>query len=268
MRARASRILRFNIIPAILYPLVENHIYTVRYGIAKGMKRKGGLGFIPYIVKSTPEEVFLTNLDLDGQIVYDVGAAHGIFTIFFAKAVGKNGKVVAFEPNPRLCDQIIENVRTNFFNNVVVCQIALGKEEKKETLAFPSGELGIGSIEKHEKARILRLKGTESLEVQVDSIDHLIATGKLEKPDFVKIDVQGAELDILLGMNRTIKEYKPKILVEVHFIPYIDWKIKNVARIVQFLTAKGYSIYHVESRCILNPHNTQVVNADEHLYCF
>lgn len=268
MLARVLRILRFDIIPAIFYPLMKNHVYTARYGLTKGLKRKGGLGFIPQIVRLTCEEDFLINLDLSGQIVYDVGAAHGIFTLFFANAVGKNGRVVAFEPNPKLCKQIIENVKLNCFDNVIVRQIALGKERKKETLAFPLGELGIGSIERHERARILSLKGAETVEVQLDSVDRLIAAGGFPKPDFVKIDVQGVELDVLLGMNKTIQEYKPKIFVEVHYIPYINWKIQNVARTVEFLIGMGYSIYHVESKCMLNSHNAHAVNENEHLYCF
>lgn len=268
MLARLLNILRFDIIPAIFYPLMKNHIYTVRYGLAKGLKRKGGLGFVPLKTRLTTEEKFIMSLDLHGQITYDVGAAHGIFTLFFAKLAGKNGRVVAFEPNPKLFRQIIENVKLNCFNNVEVLQIALGKERKRETLAFPSGELGIGSIEKHERARILSLKGAETAEVQVDSVDNLCAAGNIPKPDFVKIDVQGVEFDVLLGMKKTIQEYRPKILVEVHFIPYVDWRAKNVARTIEFLIAAGYSIYHVESERMLCSHDAQVVNEDEHLYCF
>lgn len=257
--------LRFNVIPAILHPLMKNQVYTVRYGLAKGLRKKGGLGFVPQA--TTIEENFLMNLDLCDQVVYDVGAAYGVFTLFFARSVGKNGKVIAFEPNPKLSKQVSENVRLNHFENVEVCQIALGKERKRETLAFTSRILGIGSLEVHEKHRILSLKNAESVSVQVDTIDNLVGTGKLPKPDFVKIDVQGVELDVLLGMKQIIQECKPKIFVEIHSIPYIDWKTDNTAETLKFLQTEGYSTYHIESERFFNPSDSQKIEEDEHLFC-
>jgi FkbM family methyltransferase len=244
----------------------ENHVYTARYGLVKGLKRKGGLGFIPKIMKVTEEEKFLANLDLKGQTVFDVGAFTGLFTMFFARAVGKNGKVVAFEPNPSLCNKIKENLLLNNFGNVEVKQVALGRDRKKEILAFPSMIPGVGSIEEHEKTRILRQKGAKTIEVKVDTIDNLIAAKKISLPDFIKIDVQGAELDVLIGTRNTIKMCKPKILVEVHSIPYVNWRIKNVQRIVEFLMENGYSLYHVESGRNINSSTIHVIKADEHLY--
>jgi len=244
----------------------ENHVYTARYGLVKGLKRKGGLGFIPKIMKVTEEEKFLAHLDLKGQTVFDVGAFTGLFTMFFARAVGKNGKVVAFEPNPSLCNKIKENLLLNNFGNVEVKQVALGRDRKKEILAFPSMIPGVGSIEEHEKARILRQKGAKTIEVKVDTIDNLIGAKKIPRPDFIKIDVQGAELDVLIGTRNTIKMCKPKILVEVHSIPYVNWRIKNVGRVVEFLMENGYSLYHVESGRNINFSTIHIIKADEHLY--
>lgn len=259
-------LIRFRLYP-IISSLLENHVYKARCGLVKGLKRKGGLGFIPKIMEATEEEKFLANLDLKGQTVFDVGAAYGLFTMFFARAVGKGGKVVAFEPNPNLCNKIKENLLLNNFDNVKVKQIALGRDRKKETLAFPSMIPGVGSIEKHEKTRILRQKGAKTVEVKVDTVDNLIAAKKLPKPEFIKIDVQGVELDVLVGMSNTIKMCKPKILVEVHSIPYVNWKIKNVQRIVEFLMENGYSLYHVESGKTINSSNAHIIKEDEHLYC-
>ncbi len=253
-------------VPATIYPLVKNHIYTTRRGLAKGLKRKGGLGFLPQVAQPTQEDKFLMNLDLNGQTIYDVGGAQGLYTIFFARAVGEKGKVVTFEPNQELCNTIIENVKLNKFNHVEVRQIALGKERKKETLVFNPLAPGGGSLHEKEKARILRSKLAKTVEVEVDSLDHQIATSSLPKPDFIKIDVQGVELDVLLGMNETIQEYKPKLLVEIHG-GYKNWEIKNLLRVVEFLIAKTYSIYHVESGKMVTSRNAQIVKQDEHIYC-
>jgi len=250
---------------AIIHPLVKNHIYTDRFGLAKGLKVKGGLGFIPQIMPLTQEEKFLMNLDLSGQTIYDVGGAAGLFTLFFGRTVGERGKVVTFEPNPELYNKIIENVELNKFSHVEVLQIALGKEGGKSALAFLPLAPGAGSIHEKEKARILLSKGAKTVEVEVDSLDHQIATSSLPKPDFIKMDVQGVELDILLGMTKTIQQYRPKLFVEIH--GWGDWEIENLQRVVKFLISNGYSIYHVESGKMITLYNTQIVKMGEHLYC-
>ncbi|MEM2522671.1 MAG: FkbM family methyltransferase [Candidatus Bathyarchaeia archaeon] len=266
MLERMYDLIRFHLYSMISH-YFENQVYTVRCGLLKGLKRKGGLGFIP-IMKMTEEEKFLANLKLEGQTVFDVGAFTGLFTMFFARAVGKNGKVIAFEPNPSLCVRIKENLLLNKFDNVKIMQLALGREKKKEVLAFPSMIPGVGSIEEHEKARILKQRSARTIEVDVDTIDNLIAAEKVPTPDFIKIDVQGAELDVLIGASNTIKRCKPKLLIEVHSIPYINWKNKNLQRIVDFLTEKGYSLHHVESGKKINSDTIHTIKADEHLYCF
>lgn len=251
---------------AFVYRLVKNHIYTVRFGLTRGLKRKGGLGFVPQILPPTHEEKFLTGLDLSGQTIYDIGGAEGLFTIFFGRAVGEKGKVVAFEPNQELHNKLIENVMLNKFNHVEVRQIALGKERKKEILAFhPLAPTG-GSIQEWEKVRILQSKTAKTVEVEVDSIDHQIAKSSLPKPDFIKIDVQGVELDILLGMSKTIQKHKPKLFIEIH-ASGIDWKTRNLQRVIEFLIANGYLVCHVESGEMITLHNAQIVKANEHLYC-
>ena len=90
------------VIISVLRPLAKNHIYTSRSGLTKGLKQKGGLGFIPKR-PLTREEKFLLGLDINGQTIYDIGEHAGIFTMFFARSVGKKGKVITFEPNPWNC---------------------------------------------------------------------------------------------------------------------------------------------------------------------
>src|SRR3990172_8560806 len=97
-----------DIFMAIFKSLLKNHVYTVRYGIAKGLKVRGGFGFLPSVVINTSlEEEFLMGLDLRGHTVYDIGGYWGAFTIFFAKAVGRTGRVVTFEPNPQNFNRIL-----------------------------------------------------------------------------------------------------------------------------------------------------------------
>ncbi len=251
----------------MIHPITKRLVYTVRFGIAKGLKKKGGLGFLPQIFKLSLEEKFLMNLDYTGKVVYDVGAAFGVYSIFFAKKVGSKGKVVAFEPNPKIVKGILENVKINEFSNVKVLPIALGETRKTDLFAFPSNLLGIGSLEEHEKARILALNNAVSVNVPIETVDYLVNSGRIAKPDFVKIDVQGFELAVLKGMSDTIDKHKPKLFVEIHALPNINWQIENTLKILNFLSAKGYSMFHVESGKYLDIDDFTMIHEDEHLLC-
>lgn len=257
-----TRGIQATIISALM-SLVKHRIYTARSGLAKGLKRKGGLGFIPR--QLSLEEKFLLSLDINGQTIYDIGGHVGIFTLFFARSVGKNGKVITFEPNPWNYNMILEHLKLNNFDNVKVYKIALGKKREDATLAVRKSETGTGSLQENIKASILQEKGAETVQVEVDTLDNQITTNNLPKPDFVKIDVEGLEMDVLGGMQRIIEDCKPKLFIEIHGIG-VQSKIENAQRVVEFLVAHEYSIIHIESGEIITSSNPQVAK-EGHIFC-
>lgn len=241
----------------------RNYVYTIRHGIATGLKRRGGLGFLP---KSslTKEERFLMTLDLKGQTVYDIGGWEGVFTLFFARAVGDTGFVVTFEPNPDSYSRILENVDLNHFSNVVVRMIALGKESRRDTLVFSAASLGTGSLNGDIKKDLL-LGGAKTIQVDVDKLDHQVIEHGLSRPDFVKIDVEGLEFDVLVGMSNTIDQCKPKLYIEIHGAN-VEKKIENARNVVGLLSQKGYTIRRIESDEIITDANADHAK-EGHLYC-
>src|SRR5882757_8541480 len=98
--------------------------YKVRQGVAAGMIRKGGLGFIPKPL--SPEEKFLLGLDWKGKTIYDIGGYEGVFTLFFSKSIGSAGQVFTFEPNPVNCRKIRDNIQLNGLTNVRLLEMGLG----------------------------------------------------------------------------------------------------------------------------------------------
>ena len=247
----------------VLRPLFRNHVYTVRHGLAKGLKRKGGFGFVPSPL--TQEEKFLIDLDLTGQTIYDMGGFHGIFTLFFARSVGKNGRVVTFEPNPKNYVKILDNIRVNHFKNAQVEPIAVGNEKGKKPLVYQRSALGAGSLQEEIKAQFVQKRGVKTVQVEIDTLDNLIEQKSLPEPDFVKIDVEGLEMDVLLGMNETVERHKPKIFVELHGVNK-QKKSENTARVTKYLIEKGYTIYHVESELSIISRGPHTPN-EGHLYC-
>src|SRR5262245_6041073 len=199
---------------AAVQPLVANRVYTVRHGLARGLKRRGGLGFTPQLGGRVAEEIFLERLDLRDDTVYDVGGYEGIFTLFFARKVGPCGRVVTFEPNPRSHARILENVRLNGFGHVTVHQLALGRAHGTASLVFPADERARGSLAGDIQDQIRHEKHVAAVEVEVEveTIDGLLENGA-PVPDFVKLDVEGLERDVLEGMSCLLAYRRPRLYI-------------------------------------------------------
>ena len=248
----------------IFYPLTRNFTITLRGGIAKGLKRKGGFGFIPR--SNTLEENFLLRLPLKGKIIFDIGGFVGICTLFFARAVTGRGKVFTFEPNPQNYKEIITNLKINNIKNVKVLNIGVSSRKGKKRLLYNPRESARGTYdEKIKKNMKKNFKNVKEISISVDTIDNLINKGQIERPDFVKIDVEGAEMDVLEGMIETVSKYKPELFIEIHGAN-LEQK-KSIARnLLNYMTQNNYSIYHVELGEMLCSSDFSIIKSG-HIYC-
>jgi FkbM family methyltransferase len=254
-----------SLINSILISLLKNHVYTIKSGVGRGFKRKGYLGFIRVDHGLTAEERFLLSLDLRGKTVYDIGGYVGIVTMFFARSVGNTGKVITFEPNPENCVKLRENLALNDIDNVELINFGLGDKRETRTLVVCSYESATGSMEQKIASRMLKKKGTKCFQIEVYPLDSYIELNRLPKPDFVKIDVEGMEYNVLLGMKNAISRYKPSLFIEIHGVDEKS-KIDNVHKFVEFLDSHGYSIYHVESKQAIST-TTAHIAKEGHLFC-
>lgn len=144
-----------------------------------------------------------------GSTVWDIGANIGHYTVKFAEAVGESGCVVAFEPsavNRRELEEAVSN-----FSNVEVVAKAMGSQESQQFLMQGEDELGATS-------RVV-LKKTADTEVIDVTTGDIFASGRSDGyPAFIKIDVEGFELDVLRGMQQVLRSKDlVTIGVEVHF---------------------------------------------------
>ncbi|MBS1817915.1 MAG: FkbM family methyltransferase [Acidobacteria bacterium] len=248
-----------------LQPLVAHRVYTVRHGLARGLKRRGGLGFVPRLGARSAEEEFLEQLTLEGETIYDVGGYEGVFTLFFARRVGPRGHVITFEPNPRNAQRIAENVRLNGFGHVTLRQLALGSAPGRATLVFPPDETARGSLDARIADQIRHEPHVAAVEVEVDTLDQQVASG-LPEPDFVKLDVEGLELDVLQGMRTLMSRRHPRLYIELHGAD-AALKLHNVRAVAALLWEAGYDILHVESQSLLQRPEQLPGAIRGHLYC-
>jgi FkbM family methyltransferase len=146
-----------------------------------------------------------------GITFFDIGANIGFVTMIAARAVGPTGRVVAFEPVPENVAAIKKNLALNGIDWVDVRQAAIGLESGSASLIVSdvSAFSRFGSVSVPTGAR-------ETIEVAVESIDELLAAGAIPQPDVIKIDVEGAELQVIEGARQMLGERRPVILCEVH----------------------------------------------------
>jgi FkbM family methyltransferase len=166
--------LRHRAIAWISRQLFDHTAYTVRHGLIRGMKRQGGLGWIPAWAShgtQTKEEMFWRGLPLAGLIIYDVGAFHGILTLFFASC---GARVIAWEPNEANYARLIENIRLNNLTNVSVRKLAVGSEARSGTLVYDPSMAGGGSVSAN-------AEGTISQHVEIKTIDQDIAAARSDQ---------------------------------------------------------------------------------------
>jgi len=247
--------------------LFDGATYTVRHGLLKGMKRKGGLGWVPQVFsrgEMTAEHEFWQKLDLQGMTVYDIGAFQGLLALFFAS---RAQRVVCFEPNSRNHRRLMENLELNGIRNVTVRKVGVGS--RHETLRMVSNPLMMGgsSVDGKTVEELLRSgAGTVAEEIPVVTLDREIGEAGLPAPDFIKIDIEGWEIEALRGARQTIAARKPALFLEMHGETLAEKK-RKAAEIVAFLWEAGYrDIRHIESGAAIAPANAEAAR-EGHLYC-
>ncbi|MEO1052788.1 MAG: FkbM family methyltransferase [Bacteroidota bacterium] len=169
-------------------------------------------------------ELLKNNLKQDTCFI-DVGANLGFFTCL-GGVLCSNGSVHAFEMDPKCIPLIEENVGLNKLDNVTVNNNAVSDREGVEKIPDLSTP----------DPRLMILKPSddaEGIEVQGISLDDYFKKNEI-KPDFVKVDAEGAELKVLKGMPDTLKRNDVKILVEIHCqkLPNFDANFKDVLTIL------------------------------------
>lgn len=157
-----------------------------------------------------------------GDVVYDIGANVGFYTLLAAKLSG-HGAVIAFEPLPRNLALLQRHLELNAVRNVQVLPLAVSSRSGMARFAAaPNPAMG-------------GLAPSGEIEVTTAALDELIAAGSIPHPSFMKIDVEGAEYDVLTGATKLLAEDRPTILLSSHGYDQHE-------RCLALLRAKGYEV--------------------------
>lgn len=142
----------------------------------------------------------------DGDWAIDVGANVGHYTCSMAKYVGASGRVLAFEPIPTSFALLAANVRASGVRNVTLFNVALSSEVSESTMSIPrSDDTGIRNYYQ------ARISGEGDLRVLCLRLDAIPILGKVT---LVKIDAEGHDLQVLIGMEALLRKDRPVLIVE------------------------------------------------------
>ena len=185
-----------------------------------------------------PELGYLQKILSPGMTFVDAGACYGIYTLAASKIVGKEGRVLSFEPASRAFPVLQKNIGLNHLTNVLAYRLALTDRKGKAWL-YHHPNVGCDSLGRD-------YSFTESgEEIATETLDAMLRDASINHVDVIKMDVQGAEELVLRGANAIIHSQHPVIIFEVYpegppalgLSPFGAW---------DFLQSLGYEFFVVD----------------------
>jgi FkbM family methyltransferase len=190
-----------------------------------------------------PEWRFLESALREGMVVLDIGAHHGFYAILAAKKVGAPGHVSAFEPSLRERRRLLTHLRLNRCKNVRVEPVALASEDGESTLFVVDGrDTGCNSLRPPAVN-----EPTHGVAVKTIRLDTYVTTLGLRRVDFLKIDAEGAELQILEGGRSVLRRMRPVILFECDDLRTEPWGYSS-RKVLELLGREQYSLFGLNHR--------------------
>jgi FkbM family methyltransferase len=171
---------------------------------------------IPFYFSSFAEPLETTVIYLEkgglkeGDIVLDLGSYCGATVWAFSKAVGKKGKVYAFEPDPDNYRMLQKNIEYHNLTNVL--SINKGVWSFSGNLLF-QGEGNMGS-----GISIVQDRAANQFNIQVLSLGDFCTNYNIDRIDYIKMDIEGAEVEVLKASGDILRKYKPRLIIEPHRI--------------------------------------------------
>jgi tRNA (mo5U34)-methyltransferase len=203
------------------------------------------------------ETEFVKRLLRRNMTVVDAGAHHGLYTLLASKRVRWDGRVIAVEPSPRECERLEKHLRLNRCSNTELVSCALGGDPGETDLYLVDGfqdwcnSLRPPAVD--EPVRTVR--------VSVRRLDDVLAELGVRQVDFIKLDVEGAELSVLYGAMKLLqRKSRPAILAEVQDTRTQPWGYA-AREIIQFLIRMDYRWFAIATKGALLP-----ISCDQETY--
>jgi FkbM family methyltransferase len=259
LRGKVGRIIK-EPIKMFCHYLFVKFIRRFHWSIKVGVNTFWGEKMMVYLPEVVSLEIFrdgyieegLTRMILeylkDGMTFLDIGSHFGFFTLLASNIVGKDGQVHSFEPTLCTYNILLDNIRTK--NNITANNYAAFSIDT--TLSFNDYGVEYSAWNSFVQARLdeqaINKITSKKMRVRAIPLDKYVDEKGI-RPDFVKIDAESAEYDVLKGMRKIIKDYRPMISLETGD-KGID-NIKNSREIISYLIERGYDAYEYKDNNIV-----------------
>jgi FkbM family methyltransferase len=212
--------------------------HVIAEGEAAGLKlvaRRADPNFARGTYERPVQQAVASSLS-QGDVFYDIGANLGFFSLIAARRVGAQGHVYAFEPVRHNADAVARSAHLNNLDMIEIFAEAVGATTGRAELllASHSGGAALASAGAPPDMR-------GRVEVDIVTLDEAIARRGLRPPSLVKIDVEGAEMDVIYGMMQTLRAHRPLVIYEIDDATRqgLERKANDIAA---QLTAVGYAL--------------------------
>lgn len=239
--------------------VADDSVITVRAGVGAGLRFGARFASADYTNggNEIPVQEAVRDLLHPGATFFDVGSNIGFFAVLAAREVGPIGTVHAFEAVPAIAEAIAANAGRNGLTNVVVHAVAVADRDDETAELMLATHPGGATLSVADAPDDL----SGHLEVPLVSLDRLVADGVCPPPDVVKIDVEGAEMQVLDGMSTLLAQYQPDLICELDSADadilaskVEQWRARMAAidYAVQDLpdsyAGSGWNVYHATAR--------------------
>ena len=196
----------------LFYP--RGSVRRVLRGPVRGLKFEvvSGMGATYALGMDVMNLGFLATKLQPGMVVYDVGGNCGQMALYFSAKVGGSGRVFSFEPVPENFARLSRNIRLNNLANVEAFETAVGSDLEPKSFCFDSAHHTMGTF----TTTMVKLAAWEAtITVLCTTLDAWAGDGR-PGPSVIKIDVEGAGLEVIKGAASLIEKHRPGIYFEIH----------------------------------------------------
>ena len=189
-----------------------------------------------------------------GDIVFDIGANLGLHTALLSRLIGENGQLFAFEPNPELFSCLSQTIAN--MNNATLYPYALSNESTDSVLFVPPHNPDVASLADWTQQEY---GSTHTVVCEQRRMDDLVEAQIIPQPDFIKCDVEGAELKVFQGGFNTLNRTDaPIVLFEanIHTVRGFELEMSAAKDFLEGLPMPRYQVFEVQSGGNLAPCQT------------
>ena len=192
-----------------------------------------------------PDESHMMRKLFDGcTVFYDIGANIGWHSLNLASTF-RDAKFICFEPIPSTYQQLLANLNLNGFTTILTFNLALSNRDSSQRYFYYDSCSGNASA-----VNLTQREDVREIECQEVRLDTFVKSQSLPQPDFIKCDVEGAELNVLKGALDVIRSERPIIMAEI----LRKWSAKyqyDPNEIFQLLSSIGYSAFTTDGKILL-----------------